>query len=291
MDLRKLEIFVCVANLESFSQAAKTLHMAQPAVSIAVRKLEDELNHSLFERNTRSIRLTDQGQVALKKAQQILQQVSAFKSSMNELSTTLRGELSIACPSMLATYYFPDLLGRFLAQHPGLTASVVQSGTPNIERMLLNDEVELGVITIQGQHEGLEITPLIKEEVVICVGDQHPLKNRKRINIKQMHNATMVLYQQDYFIRQKLDNLCKQQNVSLDIRMQTNFLPLLTRMVKNNYGATVGLGMMVTKEEGIFGIQLQPKMEIQMAIARRKGRKISAANQAFLNWLVIQVNT
>jgi len=197
----------------------------------------------------------------------------------------LRGELSIACPSMLATYYFPQLLGNFLGQHPGLTASIIQSGTPKIETMLLQDEVELGVITVQGKHEGLEVIPLIKQQVVVCVGEQHPLKDRKRINIKQLNHASMVLYQADYFIRQKLDNLCKQEDVTLDIRMQSNFLPLLTNMVKNNLGATVGLEMMANQEAGIFGIQLQPKMEIQMAVARRKGRTISPANQAFLDWL------
>jgi len=285
MDLRKLEIFACVAQLQSFSKAAQQLHMAQPAVSIAVRKLEEELNHQLLERHKRSIRLTSQGEIALKKALEILQQVGELKDSMNELDNLLRGELSIACPSMLATYYFPQLLGNFLGQHPGLTASIIQSGTPKIETMLLQDEVELGVITVQGKHEGLEVIPLIKQQVVVCVGEQHPLKDRKRINIKQLNHASMVLYQEDYLIRQKLDNLCKQEDVTLDIRMQSNFLPLLTNMVKNNLGATVGLEMMANQEAGIYGIQLQPKMEIQMAVARRKGRTISRANQAFLDWL------
>ncbi len=285
MDLRKLEIFACVAELQSFSKAAEKLHMAQPAVSIAVRKLEEELNHQLLERHKHSIRLTSQGQIALKKAQEILQQVDELKDSMGELDNLLRGELSIACPSMLATYYFPDLLGNFLGQHPGLTASIIQAGTPKIETMLLKDEVELGVITVQGKHEGLEVIPLIKQQIVVCVGEGHPLKDRKRINIKQLNTASMVLYQEDYFIRQKLDKLCKQENVTLDIRMQSNFLPLLTGMVKNNLGATVGLEMMANQEAGIYGIQLQPKMEIQMAVARRKGRNISPANQAFLDWL------
>ncbi len=285
MDLRKLEIFACVAECQSFSKAAQKLHMAQPAVSIAVRKLEEEFNHQLFERHKRSIHLTSQGKIALKKAQEILQQVSELKNSMSDLESLLRGELSIACPSMLATYYFPELLGRFLGQHPGLTASIIQAGTPKIEAMLLQDEVELGVITVQGKHEGLEIIPLKKEQIVVCVGEQHPLRDRTRINIKQLNHASMVLYQQDYLIRQKLDDLCKKENVTLDIRMQSNFLPLLTGMVKNNLGATVGLAMMAQQEAGIYGIQLQPKMEIQMAVARRKGRNISRANQAFLDWL------
>ncbi len=82
MDLRKLEIFAYVAQLQSFSKAAQQLHMAQPAVSIAVRKLEEELNHQLLERHKRSIRLTSQGEIALKKALEILQQVGELKDSI-----------------------------------------------------------------------------------------------------------------------------------------------------------------------------------------------------------------
>ncbi len=285
MDLRKLEIFVCVAQLKSFSKAAKQLHMAQPAVSIAVRKLEEEFNSLLLERHNRNIRLTADGKIAFNQAQQILMQVNTLKTTLLQTDGELHGELSIACPSMLATYYFPKLLGDFLGLHSGLTASIVQSGTKKIERMLLDDEVELGVITLQGEHEGLDIIPLIKQQVVICVGNEHPYKNRARINIKQLQQTSMVLYQEDYYIRQRLDELCQQENVKLDVRMQTNFLPLLTSMVKNNLGATVGLEMMVEQEDDIHGIQLQPKIELQMAVARRKGRNISQANQAFLDWL------
>ncbi len=286
MDLRKLEIFACVAEQQSFSAAAKQLHMAQPAVSIAVRKLEEELNSQLLERTHRTIRLTIEGEAALKKAKDILAQVSDFKNSMSEYHDLLRGELSIACPSMLATYYFPDLLERFLTEHSGLTASIIQSGTQRIETMLLADEIELGVISVQGTHEGLEMIPLIKEKIVLCVGEQHPLKERKRVSIELLNQAPMVLYQQDYFIRQKLDQVCEQHRVSPDIRLQTNFLPLLTRMVKHNLGASVGLEMMAKQEPGVIGIQLQPKMEVQMAVAWKKGRSISRANQAFINWLV-----
>lgn len=286
MDLRKLQIFTSVAQHKSFSQAALALHMAQPAVSIAIRKLEEELNVSLFERNNRTILLTSEGQLALIKAKDILQQVNEFTTSMAELDGQLRGELSIACPSMLATYFFPDVLGNFLGQHPGLTASINQAGTQKIANMILQDEVELGVINQTSQQEGLEVIPLIKQQIVLCVGEQHPLKDHKKINIKQLHDCPMVLYQSDYFIRQQLDALCQANNVKPDIRMQSNFLPLLTSMVKNNFAATVGLDMMAKQEVGMIGIPLQPKLELNMMLAWRKGRLISRANRAFVDWLM-----
>lgn len=286
MDLRKLEIFICVAEQQSFSQAAKKLHMAQPAVSIAVRKLEEELGTTLLERDNKAIRLTSEGQTAMAQAKQILMQVGELKDSMSELNGLLKGELNIACPSMLATYYFPDLLEQFLSRQTGLTASIIQAGTKRIESMLLQDEVELGVISLQGSHDGLEVIPLIKEQIVLCVGKDHEFNQKKRIHINTLNQLPMVLYQQDYFIRQMLDQACAEHSVLPDIRMQTNFLPLLTRMVKNGMGASVGLKIMAEQEQGIHGITLTPKMELQMAVAWKKGKRISKANQAFVDWLL-----
>ena len=286
MDLRKLEIFICVAEQQSFSQAAKKLHMAQPAVSIAVRKLEEELGTTLLERDNKAIRLSSEGQTAMAQAKQILMQVGELKDSMSELNGLLKGELNIACPSMLATYYFPDLLEQFLSRQTGLTASIIQAGTKRIESMLLQDEVELGVISLQGSHDGLEVIPLIKEQIVLCVGKNHEFNQKKRIHNNTLNQLPMVLYQQDYFIRQMLDQACTEHSVLPDIRMQTNFLPLLTRMVKNGMGASVGLQIMTEQEQGINGITLMPKMELQMAVAWKKGKRISKANQAFVDWLL-----
>ena len=187
---------------------------------------------------------------------------------------------------MLATYYFPDLLEQFLSRQTGLTASIIQAGTKRIESMLLQDEVELGVISLQGSHDGLEIIPLIKDEIVLCVGSDHEFNQHKRIHIDTLNQLPMVLYQQDYFIRQMLDQACTEHSVLPDIRMQTNFLPLLTRMVKNGMGASVGLQIMAEQEQGINGITLMPKMELQMAVAWKKGKRISKANQAFVDWLL-----
>ncbi len=154
MDLRKLEIFVSVATLGSFSEAARQLHMAQPAVSIAVRKLEDSLAVTLLDRSGRQLQLTAEGEHLLQRARGILQQVDELKASTGALRDLLQGELSIACPSMLATYYLPDLLSGFLSEHPGLTASVTQAGTTRVQQMLLDDEIEIGVITAADTHSG-----------------------------------------------------------------------------------------------------------------------------------------
>lgn len=288
MDLRKLQIFTAVAETGSFSAAAERLHMAQPAVSIAVRKLEDSLGITLFDRSGRQIALTAEGEALLAGAQSILQQVEELEGSASDLKGLLRGELRIACPSMLATYFLPDLLSEFLAQHRGLTASVTQAGTRQIEDMLLQDEIELGVTSAQGSAD-LQRLPLVREQMVVCVAGNHPWARRRRLRIQDLHRVPMVVYESGYFIRAQLDQLCQAAAVEPELRIQSNFLPLLVRMVKQGLGVTVGLRTMAEQEAGIVGIPLSPRVEVPMALAKRRGRTISRANQAFLDWAAFQL--
>jgi DNA-binding transcriptional LysR family regulator len=291
MDLRKLQIFVRVAQLKNFSRAAEALHMAQPAVSIAIRKLEDSLQTRLFDRSGRQVELTAEGRYLHERAQAILSEVEDLSSSVSDMNKLLRGELTLACPSMLATYFLPDLLTGFLALHPGLKAAVTQAGTTRVEQMLLQGEIEIGVISCADKlvHSELELIPLISEEMVLCVVHNHPWAERDNIDIAELDESPMVLYESGYFIRARLDQLCTEHSIKPDIRMQTNFLPLLVKMVKEGLGSTVGLKMMGDQEPGIVGISLKPTTQVSMALAKRRGRTISRANQAFLDWAAFKL--
>ncbi|MEH6551586.1 MAG: LysR family transcriptional regulator [Pseudomonadales bacterium] len=288
MDIRKLQIFEVVARLQSFSRAAEELYMAQPAVSIAVRKLEEEFGLQLLNREGRRIVLTAEGEQALLRARNILAETRELYQHMSELSGLSRGELSIACPSMLATYYLPDLLAPFLINYPGISAAVTQTGTRLIEQKILDDSVELGVITVDKLNPLLEVTPLIEEEMVVCVSETHAWAGRSKIDIAELDNAPMALYERDYYVREALEQACEAIHIKPDIRLETNFLPLISRMVKQGVGITVALSMMPEQEPGIVGVPLLPAVKFKMAIAKRKGRTLSKANQAFMTWLTEQ---
>lgn len=291
MDLRKLEIFVRVAELKNFSHAAVSLHMAQPAVSIAIRKLEQELDVSVFDRRGRQTRLTAEGKNLLQRAQVILREVEELKHSTSDMKHLLQGELTIASPSMLATYFLPDLLSGFLRDHPGLQASVTQAGTRRVEEMLLANEIDIGVTTLGNSDDTrqVDLLPLVAESMVVCMSAKHPWARRRQIKLKDLHQTPMVVYESGYFIRNTLDQLCTERGLVPEYRMQTNFLPLMISMVKQGLGTTVGLRMMTDKEAGIVGVPLTPRVSVNMALARRRGGTISKANQAFWDWVKAEV--
>lgn len=285
MDLRKLQIFVTVVIEGNFSRAAERLHMAQPPVSIAIKKLEDELGAPLLIRDRKQLALTVEGREVFEQAQRILQQVEDLSESVGEYSQLLRGEINLACPSMVGTYYLPEVLGKFLDPHPGLTASVTQAGTQKIQQLLLSGDIELGVVTMTDLDASLEVVPLLSESMCVCIGARHPLRKKSQLSVADLHQLPMVLYESDYYIRQRLDALCAAADVVPDIRLQTNYLPLIAKMVKQNHGATVALTMMAEQEAGLFSLPLLPLEPVEIGIAYRRGRRLARANRRFVDWL------
>ena len=135
----------------------------------------------------------------------------------------------------------------------------------------------------------LEQVLLATEQVVVCVAAGHPWSQRTEVSPEELDGVAMVAYESGYTIRSILDRLCADAGSEPDFRMQSNFLPLLVRMVKQGLGITVGLGMMAKAEPGIVGVPLAGAPALALALAKRRGRTISGANQAFLDWAAFKL--
>lgn len=286
MDLRKLEIFVCVSDLKSFSLAGKKLFMAQPAVSIAIKKLEHHFDTLLLHRDGKKVTLTEEGKVAYKLASELLSKAKHLQQTMQDLRGLIVGEVTIACPSMVATYFLPSVLSNFLQQYPGLKINVVQAGTQKIEALLEQGKTEFGVVIDKISTQNLQSITLLTEQIYLFTTKTHALSSQRKIEAQQLHGQDMVLYESDYFIRNTFNHFCKVRDVKPDIRLETNFLPLIINAVKQNLGATVGLSMMLENEPDLVGIPLSPPQSIKMSLAWRSGTVLSRANQCFVDWLV-----
>ncbi|MGC9492467.1 LysR family transcriptional regulator, partial [Vibrio genomosp. F10] len=129
METRHLKHFVKVAELGHFTMAAKALHIAQPALSISIKKFEQQLGVVLFKRQDRKVELTHEGKVLLEHAKRILQQLDDAKLAMDELIGLEKGEVRLGAPSMMGSYFFPEILMAFKSHYPNLKLTLVDAGT------------------------------------------------------------------------------------------------------------------------------------------------------------------
>jgi LysR family cyn operon transcriptional activator len=285
MDFRKLQIFLCIAEEGSLTAAAQRLGIAQSAVSIALRKFESELGIVLLNRSRRGIALTSEGHLLEARGQELLDRAAEIEEEMAARRGLVCGTISIASPSMVATYYLPRLLAGFLDSHPGVTASVTQLGTQDGQHALLDGSTELAVIVADRQTpEVLESLPLKEERLCVIVPKSHPLARRTYLRLADIAKQPLVVYESGYFVRDVLDQLCAAEALSPDIRVTTNFLPLILNMVRRGVGATVGVALVAESEVDLKAIPIVPRVDVNLVLARRAGRLLSIANQRFFDW-------
>lgn len=290
MEFRQLKYFVTVAEEGTISGASRKLNLAQPAISSAIKKLEGELETTLFYRQERGVSLTVAGEHFLLHARQIIKQTADAKLSMQNLVGLDTGEVEIGVPSMIGSYYFPPILMAFKHQYPGLQLNVIDDGTGNIQRMLLNDEIELGVIADQYFTPELEGGKLVKEEMVVCMAADHPLAEKERIDYRDFLAHELVLFRKGYYHHSLIQRISREENLSPKIAFSSNLLPLIKSVIRQGYAISPMWKVAIQDDDSIVTRRFSKPFYIELSLAWKKGRYLSSANQAFRDFVLENVN-
>lgn len=286
MDLRKLTIFRAVARHASFTRAAEQLHMAQPAVSIAVRKLEQELDLLLFHRQDKGIALTAEGKALLRHADRILDDVREAQLEMDELRGLRKGEVRIGIPSMLGSYYFPEILMAFKQRYPDLNLSVVEAGTRDIQQQIDAGELDMGIIVRDQLPDDLEAKVFLQAEMVACVPREHPFALHPRVSFDAFFAEQLVLFKQGYFHREFIERLARQSGNSMQVAFETNLIPLIRRIVHKGFGITTFLRMVVDDDPLLCACSFEQPVWLDLCIAWKRGAYLSHADRRFVEFLL-----
>lgn len=291
MDLRQIKAFIEVAKARNFTRAAEVLRIAQPAVSMSIGKLEEELELSLFNRQSRQITLTAEGDVFLRHAQRILEDVSAAKTEMSELKELISGEVRIGIPPMMSAYYFPRVIRDFLTEHPGLQLTVMGEGAAHIQRQISSGEIDLGVIAGSKIPQGLASTCFLREEIVACVSCDHPFAGRSNIRLQELLSEPLILFKQGYYLRELIDDLQRDLPQKPHVVFETNLFSLVRSLVSEGVGVSTLLRMVVADESNVAAVSFDPPLYLDLHIAWKDAGYLSRANQAFLNFLLDRVES
>ncbi|MGO3345326.1 MAG: LysR family transcriptional regulator [Marinomonas sp.] len=288
MDLKPLRYFLAIANSASFTKAAEQLKVAQPAVSMAIKKLETELGLTLIHRADRKISLTDEGERLFLHAKKIIQATDDAILEMNELKGLRQGEVRVGIPSMLGSYYFPPILMAFRHRHPTLNLKVIEGGTWQLQRMLEQGELDLSVIVAETLPNNLETHHLIKEEMRVTIAKDHPFSQLESITPDTFFDEELVMFKEGYFHRRIIDRLAKENNKTPKIGFETNLIPLIKSITQQGFGVSTLLSMVIESDDGLITRPFNPPIWLDLSIAWRKGAYLSHANQAFLDFVCEQ---
>lgn len=287
MEFRQVRLFLEIVREGGFHRAAASLRVAQPAISVAIRNLEEELGVTLFDRTRKKVRLTAEGRVFFRRATELEKMLRDIEQEMGELRGVERGELRLGLPSMLASHVFPEVIARFRQRYPGLRLSVYGGGGVRIVEMIEQDEVELGIVAGSHVPEGLEYRPLLHEEMVACVAADHPLSRSASITLEELALEPLFLFERGYFQRELLENLFRGEGLRPEVLFETNHVPLLIATTARGGGATTLLRLAAEAAPGLAPLSFDPPLFVDAGIAWKRHSYVSSAARAFIEFLSV----
>ena len=289
MDVRQLRYFLEVARVSNFTKAAEGLRIAQPAISMAVKKLEEELELVLFNRREKKVSLTAEGEIFLPHARRILDDLKAAEQEMGELRGLTRGEVRIGIPPMISAYFFPDIIRDFKRNYPDLHLSVYGEGAGRIQKMIGQGELDMGVVAGGSFPETLEVRHFLREEIVVCVPLDHPFAGRQSVALAEFIGEPLVFYKEGYYIREFFLEALKETGAAPNIVFETNLFSLVKSLVRNGMGISIFLRMVVSADPDLAAISFDPPLYLDLLIAWKKQLYLSRANRAFVDFLLQQI--
>ncbi|XPG18098.1 LysR family transcriptional regulator [Vibrio scophthalmi] len=285
MNSKQLKHFVTVAEFGHFTHAAKALHIAQPALSISIKKFEQTLGMELFRREERRVELTDEGRVLLEHAKRVLQQIEDAKLAMDELKGLEKGEVRLGAPSMMGSYFFPQVLMAFKSRYPNLKLVLIDAGTSSIRQMLLDGELDIGVINQDNVPDDLETDHLLSSEMVAVVGREHPFADYSSLRFDDFFQQELVMFKDGYFHRDYIEAKAKEHNHQLQCAFETNLLPLILSIVRREFAITALLELVTHHESNVVGIPFEQPVKLDLALAWRKDGYLSIADRTFIEFV------
>ena len=215
VDLRRLEIFVKVAELGSFSRAAEALFLTQPTVSEHVRGLEDELGVQLLDRLGRGTTPTRAGTLLLGYARRMLTLAREASQAIEQFQGRVSGELTIGGSSIPGEYIVPALIGAFRGKYPDVRMSLLIGSSREVQQWVEEGRVEIGVVGAPPGARTLEGRQLMADEIVVVVGGEHPWATRKSVSIDELKAEPMIVRERGSGSRETFERAL--EGVGLDL--------------------------------------------------------------------------
>ncbi|WP_269684615.1 LysR family transcriptional regulator [Flavobacterium lacustre] len=195
MDFR-LKVFYAVANRLSFTKAATELFITQPAVSKHIQELEEQYKIKLFDRNGSKISLTTGGEILLKHTQNVFEIYREIDFDMSTLINERQGLLRLGASTTISQYIIPPLLARFHQKLQDVKVNLLNGNTEQIEKALLNKEIEIGIVEGQSKNQSIRYTEFLKDELVLVCNSKNTLVNQSEVSQEDLKTMRFLMREQ-----------------------------------------------------------------------------------------------
>jgi DNA-binding transcriptional LysR family regulator len=286
MDLGQLETFMVVAREKSFSRAAERLYRTQPAVSLALKRLEEELGEVLVDRTTKGGTLTDAGATLLPLAQRMLDLRKQILDTFGSLKGLQQGRLNIGANESVSEFLLPAVLLAYQQAHPAIRIQAYRQSSERIPAEVLERRLDVGFVSYDPMHPELQSEVILRDHMVLVVPPDHRLAKKKEVSLEALGRETFVAHNAITPTRNAIIDLFARCGTPLRITMELGSLATIQEFVA--LGAGLAILPRMTVLEGVRQGKLvevavkELQVEKLIRIVTRREEALSHAGKALL---------
>ncbi|WP_232697627.1 LysR family transcriptional regulator [Brevibacillus daliensis] len=239
MDIREIKYFVQVAKHKNFTLAAKKLHISQPALSKAIKNLENELEVQLFDRADKEIKLTELGDNLLVASEELIHKYEELKGSLYDKSKLNKGNVIIGLPPVIGTSIFVNILTSFREKFPDISLEIIENGAKMVEHNLQNGIIDVGIVIAPVDRAKYDYIPIMEDEVVLLVNKINPLFNKSSVSFADLKKETFLILDKTFMLHHHIIDGCLNHGYKPNIYFESSQWDFLVELVAQNHGITI----------------------------------------------------
>ena len=284
MELRQLEYLVAVAEEANFTRAAERIHVAQPAVSAQIQRLERELGQPLLDRTRRVVRLTAAGAAVLPYAQAALAAVADMHIAVDDLSQLVRGTVSIGTVASHSVD-IPGLLADFHADHPNVEITLGADSSDALIENIRTGQLDVAIVSVGPDEvpEGLAVEVVTDEAIHAAVCPTDPLAGRTKVRLADLRDRALIALPVGAGIRHQFDRACAAAGVSPRIAFEAGTPLALADLAERGLGVAIVPASVPRGRAGLHALPIAPEIRGRLVLAWRSAGPISPAARVLID--------
>lgn len=231
MDLLLTQSLLAVADHGAITEAAAALAISQSALSRRIQQLEQDLGAQLLVRSQRGVVLTEMGRLVVEEGRNLVSRYDILRERLRAHLALDMGQVRIGGGATVVSYLLPGAIAEFTRNHPGVVFQLKEAGSREIERDVMNERLELGVVTLPVHASDLIVTPLCEDRIVLIAGSRHPLARQKTLPVAALAGQDLVGFEAGSAIRLLVDSALRGAGIEVHVVMELRSIPAILQMV------------------------------------------------------------
>ena len=286
MELSQLRYLVALAEELHFTRAATREHIAQPALSQQIRRLENEVGLALVERTTRRVSMTQAGELLVARARRILAELEAANAELQALRGIQSGHVIVGAIHTMGPVDLALVLAEFRGRHPAVELTVREESSEELAEMLRVDELDLAFLSVTERVEstGLGLHQLVSEEIEVVLPPSHRLAGRARIRMAELADEQFIAYREGARLRELLVAAGAHAGFAPHVTLESNESRRIRRLVSRDMGVAI-LPRSDAEDSGAevaVAALVEPSLRRDITLAWREGRRHPPAVSEFI---------